>query len=533
MMRHLREQDPDGLLRAFAEVSTDLNYIRSIPPETFTEILRLLDPEYFVEPYKNTLDDLSSASLRQLGIRPLQTFFADFVGHAQDIIWKRRQAGHDLGLEDYRMLLNCARSAGDVGTADAVWDALYKNGLKPDTTCYNYYLEAKCWSGHYDAAQRHKLRVIPHNMIKRMGKQRTKEFSGYQVGETWGLKLQIVRLFDRMIRQGLLGDETTFVLMMTAMGREGDLQGVKAILKKVWSVDVDNIMADEELPSEVVELYPKTSPLHPTGRLLFTIAHIFGTNNDIPTALRLVDHVARQYSLHIPREVWAQLLEWTFVLSRKRRGLRKTDGASLGQLPPASVASLWDTMTSEPYNIKPTMPMYNQYIANLNMRQMVKPTLRMMREGKQLFFTSHRDYRAALNLYVATLQYARKIGTRHSAPRARLLPLQRKLERARMRRARDYLFLKRWVRLLLGNRRWNDKQRSWDRRGMPDAIEEWRAFLPAKARYQVLTGTVEIDIKSNGMSTRRRLRQQRYVRELVARRRPVEWKGEWRRSESS
>lgn len=75
------------------------------------------------------------------------------------------------------MLLNCARSAGNMGAADSAWDAMYKDGLTEDLMCYNYYLEAKCWSGAYEAAQRHKLRVIPYNMFMRLGNERKKEFA--------------------------------------------------------------------------------------------------------------------------------------------------------------------------------------------------------------------------------------------------------------------------------------------------------------------------------------------------------------------
>ncbi|KAI9876868.1 MAG: hypothetical protein M1830_005431 [Pleopsidium flavum] len=511
VVKALREQDHDQLLRAFLEASTDSEYVRSIPSTTFTEILYLLEPKYFVEAYKDVHYDLSSAYVQQLGIRPIQTFFADFVGYLQEIISKRREGGHVLGIVEYKMLLNCARSVSDKETATAVWNDMRKDKVQPDTVCYNHYLEVKCWSGAYLPAQRPRLRVIPYNMVMRSGKERREEFRGYQVGNPWGLKLEIVRLFDGMVREGMLGDEKTFALMMTAMGREGDLKGVESILKKVWGVDVTKLMEEDEVALEGVNPYPTTSPLRPTTQLLFTIAHIFGSNNDIPTALRLVDYVSRQYSLQIPRSVWSHLLEWTFVLSERRYGPRRTDGSYLGRLPLQSVASLWDTMVSEPYNIQPTMPMYNRYIKNLNIRQMVKPTIQKMREGKHLYQDAYRAYRIALRQYVIALrsygEYSQSSNTRIG-----IYSLQRKLERARMRRARDYTFLKRWVRLLLGNTRWNyDWSRSWERRGLADAIEEWRPFLPARVTYPIRGGIVSLDIKRTRRSTRRSRPQRRPV----------------------
>jgi len=180
-------------------------------------------------------------------------------------------------------------------------------------------------------------------------------------------------------------------------------------------------------------------------------------------------------------------------------------------------------MISEPYNIKPTLPMYNKYIVNLIMRQNLLETLPLMREAKTLVQESYRYYRTALNASLTALDLARKIGNEHSTAQASLFELQRKLERARMRRARNYNYVKRWVRLLLGGRRWSHRTRSYHR-DIPNAIEEWRPFLPDKATYSMRTGTVELNIKSTAISTRRFLRGRRYFRGLKARRRPVEWK---------
>lgn len=90
VLRHLKDRNPDRLLRALSQASEDNEYLRLLPPATFTEVLKLLDPEYFVEPYRHALDDLSLADLRLLGIRPLQTFVLDFVGRVKDIVTKRR-----------------------------------------------------------------------------------------------------------------------------------------------------------------------------------------------------------------------------------------------------------------------------------------------------------------------------------------------------------------------------------------------------------------------------------------------------------
>lgn len=116
--------------------------------------------------------------------------------------------------------------------------------------------------------------------------------------------------------------------------------------------------------------------------------------------------------------------------------------------------------------------MYNKYIVNLVRRQNLLESLRLMREAKALVQDSYRYYRTALNASLTALELARTIGNEHSTAQASLFGLQRMLERARVRRARNYNYVKRWVRLLLDGRRWNYKTRSYHR-DIPNVIEEW------------------------------------------------------------
>ena len=483
VMDALYDGDHEKLLHAFQRASMDETYVGSIPATTFMEILRTLDPIALVDPYKEVYRDLQPSYLKHIGVEQLLDTFHRFVSIMEDIIRKRRAAGFKLGIGEYKCILNCFRSVGDATAARAVWNGMLEDGIEPDTLCYNYYFETLCWSNAYDPMEREKLRVIPYHMSMRLpvklGQERRPGFMGYQVGDR-GLSQEVVKLFSNMVGKGIVADEKTFCLLMTAMAREGDLVGPKSVLRKVWDVDVDSLLSRDDSAVQSAGIPPTTSPVYPSKGLLFTIAHIFGTNNDIPTALRVVDHVSRKYSLEITREVWAQLLEWTFVLASRRYGDRKSDGAQLGQLPVQSVENLWNTMVSEPYNVQPTTPMYNRLIRNLWSRDMIDQMLSNMRMGLQVWLSK----RGQLESYLWRLRQdeAGKDNTAQFPRSTEAMPKEVRL--LQLYEARDFAMIRRWVRLLFAGRRWNydgDTTRlTWELRGLPNAMGEWSRFKPPK-----------------------------------------------------
>ena len=497
----LYNEDPEKLLHAFQSASMDEDFVGSIPATTFMEILRILDPKAFVDDYKLVHRDLHLAHLWQIGAEGFQDVFLGYANSMRDIIRKRRAAGFKMGIAEYKCILNCIRSGGDSQSARAVWNDMLKDGVEPDTPCYNSYFEALCWSNAYDPVEREKSRVIPYHMRMRLpvklGENRKTGFRGYSVGDT-GIKQEVVRLFSNMVNKGIVADEKTFCLLMTAMAREGDLVGPKSILRKVWDVDVETLLSQDDNAIQSAEILPTSSPVYPSKYLLFTVARIFGTNNEISTALRVVDHISRKYSLEIPREVWAQLLEWTFVLASRRYGNRKSDGAQIGQLPLQSVESLWITMVSEPYNVKPTIPMHNRLIKSLWRRDMIDPMLSKMRYGKQGWLFK----RAQLNNKFRLLQeaeanttYAAKIHTSIEAMRKEVRLLQ-------LYEARDFAMVRRWVRLLFAGRRWNwegERNRlAWQLRGVPIAMDEWGRFKPRDGfAYNIYAGRLHFDPRND------------------------------------
>lgn len=482
--------EADKVIRClFAAIHVnDRGFIREIPVTTFSEIIRVLEPRRSMIPLASAHLELSADMTRQFGIAPMREVAYEYASVLKEVVRMRR--GVRLTLSDYKNLLRGARDLGYQKFALKLWRDLWSEGHTPDTECYNLYMSAAVWNGLHSAGARQKTRVIDFHMVARRKEHPSNRFRQYRVG-AGGVRETAMNIFNEMLASGAIANEESFRILITAAAREGDIATVKSILKRVWNVDVDALITGEEQFDITPKSIPTHSPLHPTPQLIYAIAHAFGINNDIPSALRVVDYVARSYQIPIVRAVWGQLFEWTFVLAIDRHGTDKSTGSTMGQLPPESVKSLWDTMTSAPYYIKPTMGMYNILIKNLFQRTRPLWIAEKMREAHGLY-VEHRIH--ARKLWSALQS---RIERDHS--RVTVEKLRHEFEAADLVRKRDLFWLKRWLRLLLGTfrdaHRGDDTVRDFAET-LPGLLWDWRMFAPSIVRYETLTGFVEFKIRS-------------------------------------
>ena len=485
-------------MRVLLSHRAETSAVEPLSPTTFKEIFHLLDPDYFVEPYKKIHRDLSPKVASIIGAQPIRSVFRDFIVAVQTTLTLRRETGLAFDLDDYASLLRCAQAVGDGETARYLWREMELDGMRPDASCCNHYLAALCWSKAFDPDLRQRLRLIPHNMKDRISRRPRSRPLQALVGQQ-GVKDEAMRVFDLMDKQGLLRDAETFSLSMIAMAREGDTPGIKSILKQAWNVNLDALLVSEEDTLEPVKEYANDSPLHPSPYTLFAVAHAFGTNNDIPTALRLIDYMSRQYAVAIPPDVWDHLLEWTFVLSTPRGKRRRIDdGATDGQLPQVSVHHLWETMTSPPYNIQPNMIMYHRYIKSLCRRRMPSTAHAQVKEALALYKRSIVDFRAAEGRYQKAARAQRRLGDgeEHTGGPDRL---QREMEQARVVRSRDNLFVRRFVRYLLAVHPQRLGNLDWERRLVPNMVRDWPDLLPERVICHTTGGTLKFRVRQPSM----------------------------------
>ena len=495
----LLQEDPQSLLPAFFAASERPDYLRSLSQTTFGEIIRMLDLKHSVDPYKRVHRDLHNSHIKMLGDGTPQVIalFSRYSGSIQDLMSRWGEAGRNVGITEYKALLNVARAVGDGKMARLVMKAMRRQELEMDTECYNYYFEARCWSNAYNSIERGKLRVIPAHWALRLLRKRTrsipKGFRGHRTGRK-GIKIEILRYFKTMVDSGILPDVDTYRHLMVATARDGDASDIEPIIRKVWGVDVDDVSDNHDIRHSL----SRDSPLYPTEDLLFTIAHIYGINNDIPRALRIVDIFSRKYTVKINRETWAHLLENTFVLASYHSRRPNLGGASLGKLPWEAVENLWNIMVSEPYNIKPSISMWNRRIKSIASRQRLDDMLRAIRTCLKFPFEVFPPNRDSIKAEPSQETFASNgeaaLPESSPLPRSTLAAQGQSMELEKLYKYRNFIMISHWVQLLFSGDRWGkfpEHRLQWQRTGLPNAVAEfWQFRPPGGIAYKIESGRI-------------------------------------------
>ncbi|KAI7576467.1 hypothetical protein KC316_g10685, partial [Hortaea werneckii] len=404
-------------------------------------------------------------------------------------------------LPQYNLLLRSAAMLGNRSLALRIWKRMttqtdhqsFPDAVMPDIESYNALMSAVTFNRQLNAPTRYRHRVIPFHMHARNPEivrevDRGAGFKGYSASPSVssrgragrggvgleGVKGRILRMLQGLLGQGVKANEETWRVVILAAAREGDLGTVEKVIARVWGVEVGRIGKEEEEEEEEEESaakeggsggnsaaskkktpkggnaegnesnpdnfipYHSTSPLHPTPALLTALAHAYGINNALPTALKLIDHFSRSYSLSIPHATWSELLEWTFVLSVPRTGKKaQFDGTKTGQLPLSAVGNLWGVMTArnmttttrtgegggresegmgeggKGYNVQPDMRMYDYLVKNLILREMGPEVLQRMEEGRRLYTHSRDAAQEAWKTLLEEGRTERKRARRH------------------------------------------------------------------------------------------------------------------------
>ena len=484
----LDSEDQQGLLQTIWEIAQNDKAVASITSTTFVEILRKLDPSDEFLPFRYGYTDRIPKHYRMLASQNQQQLEQLKMRRAmyQEICNSRVRHGRDLSVREYSQLFKCARGTWDGRFASQVMMDMISKKLQPDLACYNYYFEVKCWSDAWYPDERQLLRVFPYALSRR---DRFKRYLSegvtiypYRIGPE-GLKSEVTHVFTHMIEGGIMADGKAFSSLITALGREGDMEGVKAVIKKAWEVDVDAI---DKRETEKTTAKRTSSPLFPNQDLLFVIAHTFGSNNDVPTALRVIDYFSRTFTIPIPPSVWAELLEWSFTLSTRRHKRRKEDGAQLGQLAVQTPEDLWHVLTSEPYNCKPTLPMYDVMIRGLRRRDRLFPMLKYTLEGLEMHKSNMERYK------------------RHVHHKSYVNPEIHNQTSVHLRQQRfaSFVAVNGWFSLLLNGQRWLSQTNQsriifWQRQLLPDVVDIfWRYRQQRGVEYIIRTGRVHLQEES-------------------------------------
>ncbi|KAG0129146.1 mitochondrial ATPase expression-domain-containing protein [Tuber indicum] len=386
--------------------------------------------------------------------------FKEFRSRLRIVTQAMQRQGYQLGIIEYCHLLDCARAGGDLSMADDLWRQIVaREDLTPDTWTYNCYIAAKIGT----IAIGRGVRMSQWTMQSR------------QTVTAKRMRALASQMYAQMIREAVHPNSMTFDLLVIAMSRAGDIGGVKELLMKVWGVNVNGLAkSDNNLGSEPPTV-SSDSVIYPTQHTLATFSMCFGSNNDIETAIRVVDHVSRRYKVPISLPAWINLLNWTYALTRPPAPV----------MPARSVLQTWETMRAPPYNVNPTIEMYDYLVRSLISRQYVSPAEDKMKEAVEMyvdllerFIDLDRKYDTVvgetdLDTAVQQTEVLKEIAV-----------VKRELHRFRS-------MMRRWVELLILGKGMNTE---YTRRKVPDIVAAWAYFLGGKAIYTIDSGYIVLEL---------------------------------------
>ncbi|PLB44371.1 hypothetical protein P170DRAFT_440672 [Aspergillus steynii IBT 23096] len=474
--------------------------VGAMPSSTFVGVFLSLSPAYFIEPFRTLHRPLHSTTVHVSGYKRLEVIFEEFIHNVTAVAQIRQSAGHKLGLAEYTHILHCASSIGDAILADQAWHNMKEDGVHPDLACYNHLMSAKVWDSAHSGLQRYRLRMTKYVYRKRGYMYPNPGWTGFGTKER-SVRKEVVRILNEMMENGFQGDENTFIHVLMSSSRVGNSQGIKRILKAVWNVDVDALLEKApDIEIEPVTPFPRFSPLYPTKNLLFAVAHSFGNCSDMPAALCAIEHISESYGLIVPAEVWRELLERAFVLSRRRWGL-DFEGKDRGQVLPSFLCELYDTMTSEPSNVEPTAHMHS-IMAKLAWAERDLPLFKHHLDATyDLLAETRRKQKLARAKVAAYLINTRtsqgpKIRGQFQLTRFKSRPFANAVyeyDLLRLRAAQATMLISRLVRLLIIRKNWDfpgKTELDWERRLIPQILDEWRDFLPDQIHYHTTGGVI-------------------------------------------
>ena len=354
----LRLEQPHGLLFPLLSVTKDPEFIAALPNTAILQILRLLDPNFFLKHYRslyqyiapniiNRLDRVSRIDQLVIKFKSAYVFIVQgLVGHRKNLVFQK-----------YEALLKLAQATGDGPLGALIWKDMLMDQVEPDIVLYNLYFEALC---------------PPMSLIPKRPEQHPSDSYGLdavehkKLSEPDAVYRRVSRKLAQMIDKGVMADTKTFTLLMLASARADDMRTVKTILKNVWHIDVDGIIAtNKTLESLDVQpksaLHPPNSALHPTPDLLFAIANIFGSDHNIAVAMRLVHHVSHRFSVPIDDRVWLELVSQTYINIRRSTRRPAWLVPHPPKVPVQSLEALWNIerfeIMEDIEDLSPSMPM--------------------------------------------------------------------------------------------------------------------------------------------------------------------------------
>ncbi|KAG5665860.1 hypothetical protein KAF25_009985 [Fusarium avenaceum] len=431
LLRAIRCRDAGYIIEAFRDwvmsfndenpqvVYAALQELVELPTTTFSAILRALDPienpeldvAHGIKISQGEMQFTNACHLIDaFGVRHQHRFILNAL---KALLEARREAGRTLIINDYEVLIRCAGAASDINEAIYWFGAITRDGLQPKRTTetWNVFLRARYQIDpvyyQYDRQRvtqtsRDAYRIFFETELKNVWRMESLRHSrnallklpfNRQPGRLWASNYLWMRqktgyqsYFAHWRRSkdiGVLLNEEMLCNALIGFARSGSLAHIRGIvLKRGFGI---GLVENKETGTFQIggnKTFREGNPRAPTVRLLNAIVEGFGGMSRIRLALDLLIHVSKAYNIPIPRETWSNLYNWAYSCSTKpNRPQRKLMQKPLSAVVDHKlVTEIWDTMTSEPYNIEPTFEDYIAYAKSLIFRNKFNAALDVIRD---------------------------------------------------------------------------------------------------------------------------------------------------------
>ncbi|KAH7262434.1 hypothetical protein BKA59DRAFT_29104 [Fusarium tricinctum] len=431
LLRAIRCRDAGYIIEAFRDwvmsfndenpqvVNAALQELVELPTTTFSAILRALDPienpeldvAHGIKISQGEMQFTNACHLiDDFGVRHQHRFILNAL---KALLEARREAGRTLVINDYEVLIRCAGAASDINEAIFWFGAITRDGLQPKrtTATWNVFLRARYQIDpvyyQYDRQRvtqtsRDAYRIFFETELKNVWRMESLRHSrnallklpfNRQPRRLWASNYLWMRqktgyqsYFAHWRRSkdiGVLLNEEMLCNALIGFARSGSLAHIRGIvLKRGFGI---GLVENKEAGTFKIggnKTFREGNPRAPTVRLLNAIVEGFGGMSRIRLALDLLIHVSKAYSIPIPRETWSNLYNWAYSCSTKpnrpqRQLMQKPLSAVVDH---KLVTEIWDTMTSEPYNMEPTFENYMAYTKSLIFRNKFNAALDVIRD---------------------------------------------------------------------------------------------------------------------------------------------------------
>jgi len=530
LARGLNLQDSNLVFQALLEHQDDPEYFSSITASTWTEILRVLNPQKVFPALHRIHRSLNLETLEGLPRRAFnyQKTRDRYMKDIADLLDIRRRYGPTMDIIDYRTLLTYVARIGDEAGGRMIWADMKMVGIRPDRDCYNRFMEAIIWD---EAARQRQIRKAK-DTVDRLRPQFT-DIVLFKPGRS----VEITDLFNEMATYKIAPDTATLCVLMTAMARDGEFTEATKVLKRVWTIDVHGLLNGDEV-GNLKRIYEPSAPLFPTSRLFITIADVYGQANEIPAGLRILDYLAAQYNRPLPESVWYQVLRWAWLQARLKPHERRV-GSPGTQINIETVDRLFQILRSEKYSIEPSMDLHNLSFNTLmdsphafGHRFQPSRFLEIFKVGRRKLAMHENELRrlVARARDSTALQKSGGVATGYSADKVRV-------ELAHFKYRTVQSILSRWTRKIftLPRSKYGKEDHTlrardnaldvndwrmegltnlteWRLRGFQNFLWEYRAMIPGALRYTTDTGIVELQFGHTGVRQRAKPDKESVVR---------------------